>query len=231
MSTNLTTSRVVSTRSRLPMLLMLPLVAQLPFRAVAQGDGGATPDSATPEPPSWDEAELEAAGMTGPTSYQSPQFGYTVVWTDAWELDFDRPVGLPVGSWPEADRDALYLVRSGFDDTLTMNRLSFVSVHGDGRSISQRFVEATEDREVVTSFVMPDAVTWVELATPDDPAQIPVVTVNQLRALDDGAALVIWLVASQEDIAAASRDASDVLLDGAPVFDGFTVGEIGNALA
>jgi hypothetical protein len=57
------------------------------------------------------------------------------------------------------------------------------------------------------------------------------VTVNQLWALDDGAALVICLVASQEDFSAASQDASDVLLDGAPVFDGFTVSEIGDAVA
>jgi hypothetical protein len=77
---------------------------------------------------------------------------------------------------------------------------------------------------------MSDVATWVELATPDDPAQSLGVTVNQLRALD-GAALVIWLVASQEDISAASQDASDVLLDGAPVFDGLAVGEIEDAAA
>ncbi len=76
----------------------------------AQGIGGLKGDDEE-EP---ELASLEDAGLISDTEYESPQFGYTVEWTEDWVLDdyFDNPEeGLqPVMTDPENEQDSLYLI-------------------------------------------------------------------------------------------------------------------------
>jgi hypothetical protein len=221
MTSILLTRRTLSTRLRLPALALALLVAQPAIRAVAQGAGSpaATPDR--------DEDAMAADGLTGPNSYQSPHYGYTIEWSDDWGFE-----GLPLSPVQTLgdSSDRLYLIRSG-----AVDRLSFVSVPGDGRSIAQRFADATADLPgntgIAVSLLAPQVATWVERIVMDDPDAPPSVTVHQIRALDDDAALVIWLASYEDTLAAAFAAAAGVLLDGEAVYTGIPWEVIAEALA
>jgi hypothetical protein len=82
-------------RRHLATLLATLIVAAMPLAALAQ-DFKDRPeeDEPTTEEPSSGNDEFEDAGITGETSYESPQFGYTVEWDRDWEVDTsaDEPV-------------------------------------------------------------------------------------------------------------------------------------------
>jgi hypothetical protein len=95
MGTHPHSSRSLGPRRHLATLLAILLLAAMPFAAVAQ-DFKDRPEEGEPgseEPPSGND-EFEDAGITGETSYESPQFGYTVEWDTDWEVDTgaDEPV-------------------------------------------------------------------------------------------------------------------------------------------
>lgn len=80
--------------------------------AAAQGlkdtpsDDDPATEEATDEPA--DPEDLEAAGLVGSRSYESPQFGYTVDWSRDWDVDaYYEP---PVISSEDDEQDLLYLV-------------------------------------------------------------------------------------------------------------------------
>jgi hypothetical protein len=77
--------------------LAFMLLAGSPLTVFAQSDGPPPPahqtssrsdeDDPDPTPDTSDlDPDLVDAGLTGPTSYESPQFGYEVVWTEDWEI-------------------------------------------------------------------------------------------------------------------------------------------------
>jgi len=105
----------------------------------------------------------------------------------------------------------------------------------DGRTLQHRFVYATDalgdGRSVGISLVLPDVVTWVEQVEPSASGERGGVIINQLRTLDDGAALVIRLPLEADLVDQVFKAAYEVVLNGEPMFDDFTVGEVGNAFA
>jgi hypothetical protein len=214
MDTTPLTHRMLSARLRLPVLAFAALAAHPLSRGVAQGAG--TP-VATPD---WDEAAMAADGLTGPNSYQSPHYGYAVEWSGDWRLRTDPPTA-PVQTLGDAS-DRLYLERTAGEAELW-----FISVADDGRTVQQRYTDATESlpehTEVVTTLSLGQSVIWVEQRASDDPGASPSVTVNEIRELDGGGALVIYLAAVADELEAAFADVAGVLLDGAPLFSGLQV--------
>jgi hypothetical protein len=85
----------------------------LPGAAAAQGikDRPSTDEPATEEATQTsDPADLEAAGLVGRRSYESPQFGYTIDWSRDWDVDsYYEP---PVVSSEDDEQDLIYLVWS-----------------------------------------------------------------------------------------------------------------------
>jgi len=215
MHTPPTPRRTFSTRLRLPALALAALAARSPLDALAQQS--ATP-TATPAVPDW--TDYEEDGLLGPNSYQSPSYGYAIEWSDDWRLRTDPPTQ-PVVVLGEFN-DRLYLERA-----TGSAELWFLSVADDGRTVQQRYIDATESlpehTEIVTTLSLGQSVIWVEQRASDDPAVGATVTVNEIRALAGGGALVIYLAAAADELEAAFADLAGVLLDGGPLFSGFQV--------
>ena len=71
---------------------------------------GADDEPAPEEAPSGDE-DFADEGVTGATSYESPQFGYTLEWGTDWEIDTD--VDEPVLSSARDGYDSINLIWEG----------------------------------------------------------------------------------------------------------------------
>ena len=219
-------NRPLSRRTFVTSLAAMPLIG---FDRLAAQD--ATP-AASPQAMPMRDADLAAAGLTGPNSYQSPLYGYTVEWGDFWIPD--TSTGAPVSSDPtvgETGQDDLFLapVDTGIDA-----QLAFSSRSDDGVAIAARLDEnPLPDAGGVRLLIRErrTQVTWVDLHFEAETTTVARVVANQVMSLDDGADLFILFESAVDDIEAAFTAAQEVLLHGEPLFDTVDWQDIADGLA
>lgn len=182
----------------------------------AEAAAAGTPVAATPAPTA---QPLAAAGITSETTYTSPQFGYAIEWTDAWQLDPDY--NPPARS--DDGEDSLYLSSAEAE-------LSIVgSVPGSPDAVEQRIAIVTgeaylsaafagRDLEILHAEGDPESGAVVVLESrADQPSRLHLI---ETALLDDGETLVsVHLVADAGRIEAAhAMVVETVTLDtGAPL--------------
>ncbi len=203
-------------------LLVAPMIGVIAVRdgAFAQGHALEPTPVASPVAARWTIADLEAAGLTGPNSYQSPLYGYTVEWPGSWTLDASGV--LPVRSdpdWGETGRDDLFLVPA---DPAVEARLLFTSRPDDGVAIGDRLdanpLPGTGGVRLLIR-ARPTQITWVDLLFEDMTTTVVSVTVNQVISLNGGADLFIAFTAGVEGVGVAFTTAQEILLHGEPLFN------------
>jgi hypothetical protein len=182
--------------------------------------------------PGWTDEELAAAGLTGPHSYRSPLYGYTVGWPDSWRLD-TSPGPPPVQSnpeWGETGRDDLFL--SPVDPAVEA-RLAFSSRPDDGRTVGDMTETPLPASGGVRLIIRErrTQVTWVDLAFAEGTSSAEQVQVNQVIALDDGALLFIWMLARPDTIEASFTTAQEIMVDGEPLFETVDWQDLADGLA
>ncbi|HYI24249.1 MAG TPA: hypothetical protein VD767_02475 [Thermomicrobiales bacterium] len=211
-------------------LVAAPLALALarPNRAWAQV---ASP-SASPEAVPWTDADLEAAGLTGPNSYLSPRYGYTVEWGDFWALD--TTTGMPVRSDPnagETGQDDLFLAPM---DTAIDATIAFSGRSDDGVAIAGRLdQDPLPDTGGVRLLIRErmTQVTWVDLHFEAMTVTVARVLVNQVTALNGGANLFISFDSVVDAIEASFTAAQEILIHGEPLFDTVDWQDIADGLA
>lgn len=179
-------------------LVLTAVLALLPALAMTGSVGGAAQD--------------DASGLLDETTYESPQFDYTVSWDETWSAR-QRDVSSNPG---------------GFDVITLRNGDGMLRVAGRSDDISaEDFLQNTVDlitRNADTSEIIAETdgdVPSVELTADRDHAILEAHTLT-----DNGAVVVITLIAREADFADALAAAqATVLLNDEPIFAGATTSE------
>jgi hypothetical protein len=172
-----------------------------------------------------DPEDLEAAGLVGTRSYESPQFGYTIDWSRDWDVDtYYDPA---VISDEEIEQDMIYLIWSDGDGAE-----AYVVVSGQtaNRGGAEGDVEEWTDPEFIEDQWDPafDIEVLLDDSTSDAGAVLYSVsdsendqlyyTIYQSLELEDGTTLYLTFSAHEDWVEDAYTSWSeDIEIDGAPI--------------
>jgi hypothetical protein len=169
------------------------------------------------------DADLEAAGVLDEVTYESPNFGYDVAWTDAWTVIPDNTT-----------------TADGYDQIQFISEDNWVvSFSGEqlGRRMEvadyvDRFIANEEDTggEILLDDVGDTEGGYLAIYESDSGAEMVIYAAATLYD-EDGTVVLVLLIAPVEDFEDALDEVqADFALDGEPVLELFRTREIQRAL-
>jgi hypothetical protein len=189
--------------------------------------------------------EYEDAGVLADGEYESPQFGYSVEWSDAWQLDPDYDP--PVESDEDEKRDDIKLAWFGDD-----GEQAFANVIGrpaDSNTVESEFEFLIDSENAADLWgddlepvvLMEDlgrgsaAVLFALVESDDDdkPSEAGLdvyITLFVMVELEDDAFLIITLSGDVSHFAAAYEAAEDILVAGDEMLTPFLAGDVEDTL-
>lgn len=222
-------------RRALPFIVLLSLFLSLVLPLT-------TPASLAGETPSTDD--FEDVGVIGEGEYESPQHGYSVEWSDAWDIDFDYDP--PVVSDEETGRDDIKL--AWFGDDGEQGFANFIGAP-TGELTAEQDLEPLLDPDMAAEIwgddleqvvLMEDIgrdggavlLALVESDDDDKPSEslLDVYVSLFIVAEIDDASLLMTISGDVSHFAAAYDMADEILVDGDELLTPFRAGEIDDAL-
>lgn len=185
-----------------------------------------TPEDETPE------ADADFPGLIAEGEYESPQYGTSITWTDAWLLDKTRDE--PIGSDENEGFDSVFLTDAATESTIVYMTVEELASSDPEEILDvitrEGYIEnvfgADPDSEILLSDSTADS---AAILVVDDSGAEPLVILMEVHALDDeGLVAFVDFRAYADDIdeAVLSAIERDLEIEGQPGLTVFTVDEV-----